>query len=245
MASKKDPEAAAAAPKEGDAPKAEKAPKEMSAAAKEQKAKGEKKKKGGNDTGFAIATAEDLKKNKSKGTPRLKNFYTKEVVANLQKEFKLTNPMQVPRLKKIVINMGLGEAVRDPKILEGALADLAKIAGQRPVLTMAKKSIATYKLREGMPIGCMVTLRRERMWEFLDRLVNVALPRVRDFRGVATKLDGRGSYSLGLKEQIIFTEIDYERVDKLRGMNITFVTSSANDDQAKSLLQHLGMPFRK
>jgi large subunit ribosomal protein L5 len=235
MASKKE---------EGGAP-AEKKP-EAAAAPKEAKPKGEgKKKKGAGDIGFVIATADDLKKNKSKGVPRLRNFYTKEVVGNLQKEFKLANPMQVPRLKKIVINMGLGEAVRDPKILEGALADLAKIAGQRPVLTKAKKSIATYKLREGMPIGCMVTLRRERMWEFLDRLVNVALPRVRDFRGVATKLDGRGSYSLGLKEQIIFTEIDYDRVDKLRGMNITFVTNAANDEQAKALLAHLGMPFKK
>jgi large subunit ribosomal protein L5 len=148
-------------------------------------------------------------------------------------------------LKKIVVNMGLGEAVRDPKILEGAVSDLARITGQRPVLTKAKKSIATYKLREGMPIGCMVTLRRERMWEFLDRLVNLALPRVRDFRGVPTKMDGRGSYSLGLKEQIIFTEIDYDKVDKLRGMNITFVTTAANDEQAKALLTQLGMPFRK
>jgi len=135
--------------------------------------------------------------------------------------------------------------VRDPKILEAAAADLAKIAGQKPVLTMAKKSIATYKLREGMPIGCMVTLRRERMWEFLDRFVNLALPRVRDFRGVPAKMDGRGNYSVGLKEQIIFNEIDYDKVDKLRGMNITFVTTAANDEQCKSLLAHLGMPFRK
>ncbi len=231
----------------GDAPKPEKKAQDPALAAKvkEAKAKGEgKRKKGAGDIGFAIATADDLKKNKGK-PPRLRNFYAKEIVGALQKEFKLTNPMQVPRLKKIVLNMGLGAAVADPKILEGALADLAKIAGQRPVLTKAKKSIATYKLREGMPIGCMVTLRRERMWEFLDRLVNVALPRVRDFRGVATKLDGRGSYSLGLKEQIIFTEIDYDRVDKLRGMNITFVTDAPNDEQAKSLLTHLGMPFRK
>jgi large subunit ribosomal protein L5 len=177
--------------------------------------------------------------------PRLLNFYRKEIVGQLQKEFSLKNPMQVPRLKKIVVNMGLGEAVRDPKVLEGAINDIAKITGQRPVLTKAKKSIATYKLREGMPIGCMVTLRRERMWEFLDRLVNLALPRVRDFRGVPTKMDGRGSYSLGLKEQIIFNEIDYDKTDKLRGMNITFVTNAANDEQAKALLTHLGMPFRK
>lgn len=213
-------------------------------AEKAAKPKGEgKKKKGGGDLGFQVATAEDLKAEKR--PPRLRNYYRKEVIAALQKEFNLKNPMQVPALKKIVINMGLGEAVRDPKVLEGAVSDLAKISGQRPVLTKAKKSIATYKLREGMPIGCMVTLRRERMWEFLDRLVNLALPRVRDFRGLPSKMDGRGSYSLGLKEQIIFTEIDYDKVDKLRGMNITFVTSAPNDEQAKALLAHLGMPFRK
>ena len=229
MASKKDEGAPSAEVKE--------------AKIKEAKVKGEGKRKKGGDLGFQIATADDLKVEKR--PPRLRNYYRKEIVALLQKEFNLSNPMQVPRLNKIVINMGLGEAVRDPKILEGAITDLAKITGQRPVLTKAKKSIATYKLREGMPIGCMVTLRRTRMWEFLDRLVNLALPRVRDFRGLPTKMDGRGSYSLGLKEQIIFTEIDYDKVDKLRGMNITFVTTAANDEQAKSLLQHLGMPFRK
>jgi large subunit ribosomal protein L5 len=180
-----------------------------------------------------------------KRPPRLRNFYKKEIAPNLLKELGLKNPMQVPRLTKIVVNMGLGEAVRDPKILEGAAEEMAKITGQKPVLTAAKKSIATYKLREGMNIGCMVTLRRERMWEFLDRLVNLALPRVRDFRGVAAKMDGRGNYSLGLKEQIIFSEIDYDKVDKLRGMNITFVTTAANDEQCKALLTHLGMPFRK
>jgi large subunit ribosomal protein L5 len=180
-----------------------------------------------------------------KRPPRLRNFYKKEIAPALMKELNLKNPMQVPRLTKIVVNMGLGEAVRDPKVLEAAAEDMAKITGQKPVLTVAKKSIATYKLREGMNIGCMVTLRRERMWEFFDRLVNLALPRVRDFRGVAVKMDGRGNYSLGLKEQIIFTEIDYDKVDKLRGMNITFVTTAANDEQCKALLTHLGMPFRK
>jgi large subunit ribosomal protein L5 len=180
-----------------------------------------------------------------KRPPRLRNFYRKEVAPALQKELNLKNPMQVPRLTKIVVNMGLGEAVRDPKVLEAAAEDMAKITGQKPVLTAAKKSIATYKLREGMNIGCMVTLRRENMWEFYDRLVNLALPRVRDFRGVATKMDGRGNYSLGLKEQIIFTEIDYDKVDKLRGLNITFVTTAQNDEQCKALLTHLGMPFRK
>jgi len=176
---------------------------------------------------------------------RLRNFYQKEVVPALMKEFNLKNPMQVARLQKIVINMGLGEAVRDPKVLDAAQVDMAKIAGQKPVLTVAKNSIATYKLREGMNIGCMVTLRRENMWEFLDRLVNLALPRVRDFRGVPGKMDGRGNYSLGLKEQIIFSEIDYDKVDKLRGMNITFVTSATDDEQCKALLGHLGMPFKK
>ncbi|MDP2342661.1 MAG: 50S ribosomal protein L5 [Deltaproteobacteria bacterium] len=176
---------------------------------------------------------------------RLRNFYKKEVVPALMKEFSLKNPMQVPQLKKIVINMGLGEAVRDPKVLEAAAIDMTKLAGQKPVLTAAKKSIATYKLREGMNIGCMVTLRRDRMWEFYDRLVNLGLPRVRDFRGVPAKMDGRGNYSLGLKEQIIFSEIDYDKVDKLRGMNITFVTSAINDEQCKALLTHLGMPFKK
>ncbi|MCC7109268.1 MAG: 50S ribosomal protein L5 [Deltaproteobacteria bacterium] len=231
-----------------DAPKAAKAGADAAAPkadkAKVEKAKGEgKRKKGGADIGFQVATAEDLKAPRKE--PRLRVFYKKEIAPTLQKEFKLPNPMQVPRLKKIVLNMGLGEAVRDPKILESAVVELAKITGQKPVLTMAKKSIATYKLREGMPIGCTVTLRRERMWEFLDRLVNIALPRVRDFRGVPAKMDGRGNYSLGLKEQIIFTEIDYDRVDKMRGMNITFVTTAPNDEQCKALLAHLGMPFRK
>jgi len=176
---------------------------------------------------------------------RLQDFYRDTVVPKLRKDLGLQNPMQVPRITKITVNMGVGEAVADRKVVDAAAADMAKITGQKPVLTVAKKSIATYKLREGMNIGCMVTLRRERMWEFFDRLVNLALPRVRDFRGVAVKMDGRGNYSLGLKEQIIFTEIDYDKVDKLRGMNITFVTSAANDEQCKALLTHLGMPFRK
>lgn len=180
-----------------------------------------------------------------KAQPRLRSYYDKEIVPNLMKEFKLKNRMQVPKLEKITINMGLGEAIAEPKRLESAVADLTSIAGQQPVITKAKKSIATFKLREGMPIGCMVTLRRERMWEFLDRLVNLALPRVRDFRGVSGKLDGRGNYSLGIKEQIIFHEINYDKVDKLRGMNITFVTTAPNDEQGKALLTQLGMPFRK
>ncbi len=177
-------------------------------------------------------------------TARLKNFYDKEVAPALMKDFSLQNKMQVPRLEKIVINIGLGEAIQNPKSIEAAAADLAKITGQKPVVTHAKKSIATFKLREGMPIGVMVTLRRERMWEFMDRFVNIALPRVRDFRGVGNKLDGRGNYSVGLKEQIIFQEIDYDKVDRLRGMNVTFSTSAPNDEQGKALLKQLGMPFR-
>ncbi|MFZ9887412.1 MAG: 50S ribosomal protein L5 [Myxococcota bacterium] len=179
--------------------------------------------------------------------PRLKNFYDKEIVPALMTEFSLKNRMQVPRLEKVVLNMGVGGAVqRDgPKVLESAVEELSKITGQKPVLANARKSIAVFKLREGMPIGVSVTLRRQRMWEFVDRLVNLALPRVRDFRGVPVKFDGRCNYSLGLKEQIIFQEIDYDKVDKLRGMNITFVTSAPNDEQGKALLTHLGMPFRK
>ncbi len=177
-------------------------------------------------------------------TARLKNFYDKEVAPALMKDFSLKNKMQVPRLEKIVINIGLGEAIQNPKSIEAAAADLAKITGQKPVVTHAKKSIATFKLREGMPIGVMVTLRRDRMWEFMDRFVNIALPRVRDFRGVGSKLDGRGNYSVGLKEQIIFQEIDYDKVDRLRGMNVTFSTTAPNDEQGKALLKQLGMPFR-
>lgn len=174
---------------------------------------------------------------------RLQNYYDKEISETLMKEFSL-NRMQVPRLEKIVVNIGLGEAIQNPKAIEAAVEDVAKITGQKPVVTKAKKSIAGFKLREGMPIGVMVTLRRQQMWEFLDRFVNIALPRVRDFRGVSGKLDGRGNYSMGLKEQIIFQEIDYDKVDRLRGMNVSFVTTASNDEQGKSLLKHLGMPFR-
>jgi large subunit ribosomal protein L5 len=180
-----------------------------------------------------------------KKQPRLRAYYDKEIVPALMKDLKLKNKMQVPRLEKIVVNMGLGEAIQNPKALDAAVVDLSTITGQKPVITKAKKSIATFKLREGMPIGAMVTLRREQMWEFLDRFVNLALPRVRDFRGVGAKLDGRGNYSVGLKEQIIFNEINYDKVDKLRGMNITFVTTATDDEQGKALLTHLGMPFRK
>jgi len=162
------------------------------------------------------------------------------------KEFSLTNPMAAPKLEKIVINMGVGEATQNAKVIDPAASEIQQIAGQKPVVTKAKKSIAAFKVREGMPIGVMVTLRGDRMYEFLDRLVNIALPRVRDFRGVPTKsFDGRGNYTLGVRDQLIFPEIDYAKVEKMKGMNITFVTTAGNDDQARALLKHMGMPFRQ
>jgi large subunit ribosomal protein L5 len=176
---------------------------------------------------------------------RLKEYYKKEVIPELIKAFDYKNPMEVPRLVKIVVNMGLGEAVQNVKILDSAVEEMTKIAGQKPVITKARKSIATFKLRQGMSIGCCVTLRRERMYEFFDRLVNVALPRVRDFRGIPFKsFDGRGNFALGLKEQIIFPEIDYDKVEKVRGMNIAIVTTAKTDDEARQLLKLLGMPFK-
>jgi large subunit ribosomal protein L5 len=176
---------------------------------------------------------------------RLYDFYKEECVPAMMQEFRYKSSMQVPRLKKVIINMGLGEASQNIKILDSASAELAAIAGQKPVITRARKSIAAFKLREGMPIGCMVTLRRDKMFEFLDRLLNVALPRVRDFRGVSDKaFDGRGNYTLGIKEQIIFPEIDYDKIDKIKGMNITIVTSAPTDEEAKFLLRRMGMPFR-
>jgi large subunit ribosomal protein L5 len=177
---------------------------------------------------------------------RLRVRYSKEIVPALMKHFSYTNVMAVPKLEKIVINMGLGEAVANAKILDVAVAELGQIAGQRPVITRAKKSIANFKLRQNMPIGAAVTLRGERMFEFLDRLTNVVLPRVRDFRGVSTKsFDGRGNYTLGLRDQLIFPEISYEKVDKIRGMNVTIVTTARSDDEARELLKQLGMPFRQ
>ncbi len=181
-----------------------------------------------------------------KVTPRLYEFYKQECVPRMMKEFRYKSVMQVPRLEKIVINMGLGEAIQNIKLLDSASAELAAITGQKPVVTRARRSIAAFKLREGMPIGCMVTLRRARMYYFLDKLVNVVLPRVRDFRGVSDRsFDGRGNYTLGIKEQIIFPEIDYDKVDKIKGMNITIVTTASTDEEAKFLLTLLGMPFRK
>ncbi len=175
----------------------------------------------------------------------MKEFYTKEVVPALKKQFNYKNIMQVPRLDKIVINMGLGEAIQNIKILDSALAEITAITGQRPVITKARRSIAQFKLRAGMPIGCMVTLRKERMYEFLNRLINIALPRVRDFRGLPPHaFDGRGNYSLGLKEQIIFPEINYDKIDKIKGMNIVIATTAKTDEEGRALLRLLGMPFR-
>jgi large subunit ribosomal protein L5 len=181
-----------------------------------------------------------------KGTPRLMEYYRTECVPQMMQEFRYKSPMQVPRLKKVVVNIGLGEAIQNIKLLESASAELTAVTGQKPVVTRAKKSIAAFKLREGMPIGCMVTLRRTHMYYFLDKLMNVVLPRVRDFRGVSERaFDGRGNYTLGIKEQIIFPEIDYDQIDKVRGMNITIVTSAPTDEEGKFLLTLLGLPFRR
>ena len=177
---------------------------------------------------------------------RLRERYKQEIAPALAKEFNYRNPMSVPKLEKIVINMGLGEAIQNAKILDAAAGELATVAGQRPVVTKAKKSIAAFKLREGMSIGAMVTLRGDRMYEFLDRFISIALPRVRDFRGVSAKsFDGRGNYTLGLRDQLIFPEIDFGKVDKARGMNVCIVTTAKTDEEARALLRHLGMPFRQ
>ncbi len=176
---------------------------------------------------------------------RLKEFYLKTVVPALVKEFDYKNPMQVPKMEKIVVNMGLGEAISNVKIIDGAVQEMAMITGQKPVITKAKKSIATFKLRQGMPIGCSVTLRKETMYEFFDRLVNVALPKVRDFRGISpSAFDGRGNYSIGLHEQIIFPEIEYDKIEKIKGMNITIVTTAKTDEEARVLLKLMGVPFK-
>jgi len=177
---------------------------------------------------------------------RLQTHYKEQVVNKLKDEFKYSSVMQVPKLKKIVLNMGLGEATNNIKCIQFAEYAMSQITGQKPVVTKSKKAIAAFKLREGLPIGCMVTLRNERMWSFLDRLISVALPRVRDFRGIPKKgFDGRGNYTMGLKEQIVFPEIEMEKLDKVRGLDITFVTSAVNDDEGRALLTHLGLPFRK
>mgnify|MGYP002539567976 FL=1 len=177
---------------------------------------------------------------------RMKDFYMTEVVPGLVKKFNYKNPMEVPKLEKIVINMGVGEAKDNPKALEGAVNDLTIISGQKPIITKAKKSVANFKIREGMSIGCKVTLRGEKMYDFADRLISLALPRVRDFRGVnGNSFDGRGNYALGIKEQLIFPEISYDKIDKVRGMDIIFVTTAKTDEEAKELLTLMGMPFVK
>jgi large subunit ribosomal protein L5 len=177
--------------------------------------------------------------------PRLKQRYREEIAPALRKEFAIGNVMQIPNLTKIIVNMGVGEAARDSKLIDGAVRDLATITGQKPVVTRARKSIAQFKLREGMPIGAHVTLRGMRMWEFADRLLTLALPRIRDFRGLSPKqFDGRGNYTFGLNEQVMFHEIDQDRIDRVRGMDITFVTTATTDDQGRALLRHLGFPFR-
>jgi len=214
--------------------------------------KEEKQKKGKTPKKEAAEAAPQETGKKAKGPrgpaepSRLKVRYSKEIVPALMKHFSYTNIMAVPKLEKIVINMGLGEAVANAKILDVAVGELGQIAGQRPVITRAKKSIANFKLRQNMPIGAAVTLRGERMYEFFDRLTSVVLPRVRDFRGVSLKsFDGRGNYTLGLRDQLIFPEISYEKVDKIRGMNVTIVTTARTDDEARELLKQLGMPFRQ
>ena len=177
--------------------------------------------------------------------PRLKEKYFQEVVPALVKEFSYPNPMAVPRLRKIVVNMGLGEAIQNAKLLDSASQELSQITGQKPVITRAKKSIANFKLRKNMPIGAMVTLRGDRMYEFFDRLTNVALPRVRDFKGLSTRaFDGRGNYTLGLRDQLVFPEVDYAKVEKVKGLNISIVTDARSDAEGMALLRHLGMPFR-
>ena len=179
-------------------------------------------------------------------SPRLKQKYSNDVAPALAKEFGYSNPMSIPKVEKIVLNMGLGEAISNAKILDAAVGDLATVAGQRPVVTKAKKSIAAFKLREGMSIGTMVTLRGDRMYEFLDRFISITLPRVRDFRGVSPKsFDGRGNYTIGLRDQLIFPEIDFGKVDKARGMNVCIVTTAKTDEEARALLRALGMPFRQ
>jgi large subunit ribosomal protein L5 len=177
---------------------------------------------------------------------RLREKYNNEIAPKLSETFNYRSPMQIPKLKKVVLNMGLGEAIQNIKLLDAAAEELAQISGQKPVITRARQSIAAFKLRKGMPIGCMVTLRGDRMYEFLDKLVNVALPRVRDFRGISSRaLDGRGNYTLGVKEHIIFPEIDYDKIDRIKGMNITIVTTAKTDEEARTLLAMMGMPFKQ
>lgn len=204
-----------------------------------------KKDKADSLTGIKIAAAGDTKVSPDK-TPRLQALYNEKAVASLMKQFQFKNNMEVPRIQKIVINCAVKDAVANPKVLDSAMEEVMAITGQKPVMTRAKKAIAAFKVRQGNAVGVMVTLRRARMWEFLDRLVNVALPRVRDFKGISNKaFDGRGNYSLGIREQIIFPEINYDKVDKVRGMTVTITTSAKTNEHARAVLTELGMPFRK
>ena len=229
-------------PKGEAKPKTEKAPRPEGKGGEGKGGKGGKKGRGEGasaaETAAVTSTAEVV-------APRMRERYHQTVVPALSKQFKYTNPMQVPRLEKIVINMGLGQAVANPKIIDTAVEELKAISGQKPVVTRSRKAIANFKLRAGIPIGAMVTLRSARMWEFLDRVVSVALPRMRDFKGVSRKaFDGKGNYTLGLREQIVFPEINYDRIDAIKGLNISFVTTAKTDEEGRALLQHLGMPFR-
>jgi large subunit ribosomal protein L5 len=229
-----------AKPAKPEGEQAQKAPKAGGGEGRDKRAKGKDAKGGAHaqEHTNVVSTAEAV-------APRIQERYAKEIVPALTKQFGYKNPMQVPRLHKIVINMGLGAAVTNPKIVDSAVDELRAITGQKPVVTRSKKAIATFKLRAGIPIGAMVTLRSSRMWEFLDRLVAVALPRTRDFRGVSRKaFDGKGNYTLGLREQIIFPEINYDRIDAIKGLNISFVTTAKTDEEGRALLQQLGMPFR-
>jgi large subunit ribosomal protein L5 len=211
----------------------------------EKKPKGEKKAKGRGEGGGSKGEGPKVVSTVEAVAPRFIAKYQKEVVPALTKQFGYTNPNQVPRIEKIVINMGLGQAVTNPKIVDSAVDELRAITGQKPVVTRSKKAIAAFKLRQNLPIGAMVTLRKAKMWEFLDRFVSLALPRMRDFRGVSRRaFDGKGNYTVGLKEQIIFPEIDYDRIDVIKGMNVSFVTTARTDEEGRALLQHLGMPFR-
>jgi len=211
----------------------------------EKKPKAEKKAKGGRGEGSSKGEGPKVVSTAEAVAPRFIAKYAKEVVPALTKQFGYTNPNQVPKLEKIVINMGLGQAVTNPKIVDSAVEELRAITGQKPVVTRSKKAIAAFKLRQNLPIGAMVTLRKQKMWEFMDRFVSLALPRMRDFRGVSRKaFDGKGNYTVGLKEQIIFPEIDYDRIDVIKGMNVSFVTSARTDEEGRALLQQLGMPFR-
>jgi large subunit ribosomal protein L5 len=220
-------------------PKSEQKPRAEKAGASPKSAG--KKARGAERTSEAVA----IKTSVEAVPARLLEKYKQQAIPALTKQFSYKNPMQVPRLQKIVVNMGLGAAVANPKIIDTAVEDMKSITGQKPVVTRAKKAIANFKLREGIPIGAMVTLRSTRMWEFLDRLVTLALPRTRDFKGVSRKaFDGKGNYTLGLKEQIIFPEVDYDKIDAIKGLNISFVTTAATDEEGRALLQQLGMPFR-